>query len=593
MSTNLGSISVGMNVDLATFEAGMKRATEVARSNTALMSAEMKRNSREGAESLRLFDEGMGIRISRPLTRLIGQTQLIGPALASAFQFSAAFALGSVIADSVIPKVIELTNAAAGWGEENQKDYKEAITLNQQFVKELERHKDALLEISHIGLSGTTLIKQLIAENTAAMTEEQAKIISLASQMATLRAGIAMSSFGETLTGKVAGSIPEIRDRMKELQKQLDETGLAMKRFGDTGEELSNKLKKVGAQEGIAQAKQAIREAQEEMRGWNEENNKAVQEWNRLNAEIDAGVAKLGSLSDRRIQAAGPGISPLPPPGAPQLRDQAELHDVTTDLNASWKKAGEVLESIETPAQRYATALAVLKELQRQGRITADQEAAAEAQLGESMTKAAMQVLRLRNEMQRLLENSTAAKDGLKAVWKQMQIDAAQNGKFTFDIMNRAVQGFEDNVASAIVTGKANWKSYFQELEMMAIKFLLNKALVGLLGKLGGGGGGGLGGLLSGLIPHASGGGVMPGQGYLVGENGPEPFFPGVTGTIAPSSYLGSSKGTTIQNFDFRNADPSVIPQVQRMIAVSEERSVARSVTMQNEISRRRPAGAR
>ena len=45
------------------------------------------------------------------------------------------------------------------------------------------------------------------------------------------------------------------------------------------------------------------------------------------------------------------------------------------------------------------------------------------------------------------------------------------------------------------------------------------------------------------LIPRAIGGPVLRGQGYWVGENGPEPFYPSVDGMIAPRSGGGTAVG--------------------------------------------------
>ena len=48
------------------------------------------------------------------------------------------------------------------------------------------------------------------------------------------------------------------------------------------------------------------------------------------------------------------------------------------------------------------------------------------------------------------------------------------------------------------------------------------------------------------LLPgRAAGGPVLAGQGYWVGENGPEPFYPNVSGTVAPTSGGGSPVGVT------------------------------------------------
>src|SRR5580704_9989005 len=73
MSTNLGTVLVGLGYDFSALERGAPEAFRLINSQTLGMSAEMKRASREGAESFRLIDEALGIHISRPLTRLLTQ----------------------------------------------------------------------------------------------------------------------------------------------------------------------------------------------------------------------------------------------------------------------------------------------------------------------------------------------------------------------------------------------------------------------------------------------------------------------------------------------------------------------------------------
>ena len=73
MSSNLGTILVGLGYDLSALEKGAPEAFRLINSQTLGMSAEMKRTSREGAESFRLIDEALGIHISRPLTRILTQ----------------------------------------------------------------------------------------------------------------------------------------------------------------------------------------------------------------------------------------------------------------------------------------------------------------------------------------------------------------------------------------------------------------------------------------------------------------------------------------------------------------------------------------
>jgi phage-related minor tail protein len=75
-----------------------------------------------------------------------------------------------------------------------------------------------------------------------------------------------------------------------------------------------------------------------------------------------------------------------------------------------------------------------------------------------------------------------------------------------------------------------------RSLASILLKFGLNSLLsglggndgVGVFSKLFGGG-------------RAKGGTVMGGKAYMVGERGPEPFFPGRSGSIVPNSSIGGT----------------------------------------------------
>ena len=53
----------------------------------------------------------------------------------------------------------------------------------------------------------------------------------------------------------------------------------------------------------------------------------------------------------------------------------------------------------------------------------------------------------------------------------------------------------------------------------------------------------------------ADGGPVSAGQGYLVGEQGPEFFMPSGSGTIIPNHALAGGGSTTINNFSINAID--------------------------------------
>ena len=130
---DVGTISVRMGVSLADFQAGLKQATAVATSETGLMSAEMKRASREGAESFRLIDEALGIHLSRPLTRILTQEF---PSLAKGLQSI----LGVGVVGALGVAGVELFDKIAKGIEKAQKAQEDlrAATLNVNTVFEQE-----------------------------------------------------------------------------------------------------------------------------------------------------------------------------------------------------------------------------------------------------------------------------------------------------------------------------------------------------------------------------------------------------------------------------------------------------------------------
>ena len=107
--------------------------------------------------------------------------------------------------------------------------------------------------------------------------------------------------------------------------------------------------------------------------------------------------------------------------------------------------------------------------------------------------------------------------------------------------------------------------------------------------------GGIFGDIISAFIPHASGGPVMPGSAYLVGERGPEPFFPGVSGTIGTNAAMNRAFGSTTTHgptyVDARGAnDPAAVnAAVHRAMRAYMPTMVTASVAYQHDLTRRLP----
>jgi len=68
---------------------------------------------------------------------------------------------------------------------------------------------------------------------------------------------------------------------------------------------------------------------------------------------------------------------------------------------------------------------------------------------------------------------------------------------------------------------------------------------------------------------RAEGGPVSAGKGYLVGERGPEMFFPGQSGMVAANA---GGSITINNNIDARGADPSVISRLPAILAENNQR---------------------
>ena len=101
-------------------------------------------------------------------------------------------------------------------------------------------------------------------------------------------------------------------------------------------------------------------------------------------------------------------------------------------------------------------------------------------------------------------------------------------------------------------------------------------------------GGGALGGGIFSALPFggafAGGGGVEPGNAYLVGENGPEIFAPGSKGSIIPNGGMGGST-----YIDARGADLGAANRIARAIDAAHASAVSNSVRANAERAQRSP----
>ena len=152
-------------------------------------------------------------------------------------------------------------------------------------------------------------------------------------------------------------------------------------------------------------------------------------------------------------------------------------------------------------------------------------------------------------------------------------------------MMTQAIVGQLQNIAGAITNWASGTKDAFRNWAKQAVQSildeflkleLLNPILNGLFGGVKGFQSlpvmGGLGALISGFL--ASGGPASMGQAYVVGEQGPEVFVPGVSGTVVPN---GAGGGDTFhQNFNFNSGvSRQELAALLPMVAAAAQSGVA------------------
>ena len=163
--------------------------------------------------------------------------------------------------------------------------------------------------------------------------------------------------------------------------------------------------------------------------------------------------------------------------------------------NEQLREAERLYEATRTDAEKYAAELIEINDLLADGYITQD-----------TYNRA------LDAAKEKYAETTDAANffQDVNTDLKNAFLDMAVDGVDSFDAIARAIK-----------------------------RAALEAALFGS-GPMGGMLGGGLFGMVGGLFgKRANGGAVAAGQGYLVGENGPEHFYPGRSGAIVPHAKSG------------------------------------------------------
>ena len=270
--------------------------------------------------------------------------------------------------------------------------------------------------------------------------------------------------------------------------------------------------------------------------------------------------SQLAALGRRQTQLAADDQTVIKPP---------ELLTAKTTGETEEDKAAKALkEQQETAA---ALLLSKKQEALLMGDITEEQRAALEHAIEKMNLK--RQFPNLSEDELQVLRDQLDINFGLSEADKKRLADAeklkeAQEAeKRRAEELKSVYQGIGDTIASGVteaLQGAVRGTTSLAEAATNMLNNLADQMLqlatnLLLFGSPGGGltaGGGILGTLFEGAL--ANGGPAMAGKSYLVGEEGPEIFTPGVSGTVTPNHALGGSnivvnvdaKGSSVQGDD-------------------------------------------
>jgi hypothetical protein len=149
------------------------------------------------------------------------------------------------------------------------------------------------------------------------------------------------------------------------------------------------------------------------------------------------------------------------------------------------------------------------------------------------------------------------------------------------DLIGQGIKGIADNFAQMVATGKASWGSLIQSMEAALMKSAISNILNSLFKSLGNAFSNSSNGFLSGLGSmfqgHALGGSVVPGQDYMVGENGPEIMRVDKPATVYPTGHSPSGGGgqTIVQNWNIQTPNADSFGRSQKQLGSQMYREAA------------------
>lgn len=448
-----------------------------------------------------------------------------------------------------------------------RKSFETAKAEAQSAINESRRREDlarlqAALDLQAITYEDYVKRKSKI-ENDAIADERRIRTAQLGERQEALKQ--AQASGDQAAILRAEGDVLRLSAALQELDSQAVVIDIELKA---TSDQIRTEAERV-----LAELDQAFAELQGDSTSAAKARNKAA-----LNAAL-----KDPKNQDPAVQAA--------------LRRNAAAEDVRIDYDkalADYEKAASQLAAIEAGIQADLSkglvsqlgAELAIDDARQKAKKTMEEQLAVALKLAEATKdpKAIEAIVALRRELDANVTSAQAfqktVRDGLLNDARKGFADVLQGARSLREVLleisvnylqKQADRFFDLGVAQLEGKGKNGVPAGYEEFGTQAgnsfisaiqsgwstvqnlfsgLADMLTKALSGLFS-----GGGGGGGFLSGILgaftgsfgARLAGGGVESGRGYIVGERGPEVFFPGTSGTVVTSKRLEQTLASMLQ----------------------------------------------
>jgi hypothetical protein len=152
---------------------------------------------------------------------------------------------------------------------------------------------------------------------------------------------------------------------------------------------------------------------------------------------------------------------------------------------------------------------------------------------------------------QKRTELGRTAGEGIASAQREALLRLTDDAQIAKDMFNMTMEGFSNAVLKFVETGKLSFKDLFKSLMAELIKLQAQRLFMSFFGE------GGVAGNVFNKIfgKKATGGPVMAGTPYIVGERGPELFVPSGPGTVVANDRMGGGGGITQITYNISAVD--------------------------------------